>query len=214
MQFNNNQKAIRKGYATIAKNLGSVMGVYRPSDHKYAPALDPKNWLFDIPFSAATSSGFQGTMKEGVPAYQGFFDSTDIEPGDIFHNDERTFYVGDIPLFEPPMVIECFNCFSVFVRQWDRDTRTHVDTIIVNEVPCNVQDGSEKAYSRDGESFSNDDYQPSWTIRTYLKDGIINLNDKVVLDNGKKGQVFDLFRSQHGLIIKVMEILGDGYTDQ
>lgn len=207
--MNGNQKLIRKGYEKIAKELGSTMGVYRPSDHVFAPSLDPRNWLFDLPFSAAVNSGYQSTMKYGVPTFQGFFDSTNIQVGDLFSDGERTYYVGDIPLFEPPMVVECFNTISVYSRAWDKTTRTNVDTLIANEIPCNIQGGSDKMIDRSPESFSNPDAQNVWDIRTWFPDGIISINDKIVLDNGKNAQVFDTFRTQHGLTIKAMEILGD-----
>lgn len=207
--MNSNQKAIRKGYNKIAKALGSTMGVYRPSDFTFVGALDPRNWLYDIPFSATINSGYQSTMEYGVPSLQGFFDSTTIKAGDLFSDGIKTFFVGDIPLFEPPMVIECFNTFSVSQRVWDKATRTHIDTIKVNEAPCNVQSGSDKSYKRDPRAASNPDSQLKWTILTWLPDGLIAVNDKITLNTGKDTQVVDVFKTQHGLTIKVVEILGD-----
>lgn len=213
MALNNNQKAIRKGYAEIAKALGSTMNVYRPSEYIFAPTLDPRNWLFEIPFSASKGSGFQTTQMFGVPTQQGFFDSTDIVAGDVFSDGVRTFYVGDIPLFEPPMVIECFNTFTCTKPIWDKATRSHAHTVCANEIPCNIQSSSDKLFDRDGQSFSNPDAQQTWTIKTWLPDGLISTNDVITFDSGIKTQVVDTFRTQHGLSIRVTEILGDKYTN-
>lgn len=209
MTLNGNQKSIRKGYAKIAKQLGSVVGVYRPSNHTFTSSLDPRNWLYDIPFAASVNSGFQSTQKYGVPSLQGFFDSTDIEPGDLFYDGDNTYYVGDIPLFEPPMVIQCFNTISVYRRAWDKTTRTNKETLIAKDIPCNIQNGSDKMFDRDPQSFSNQDTQHVWSVNTWFPDGIIQVNDKVVLDNGKDSQVSDVFHTQHGLSIRLTEILGD-----
>ncbi len=212
MSLNANQKEIRLGYGEIAQELGSVMGVYRPSNLSFAPICDPRNWLFDIPFSASINSGYQSTQKYGLPSFQGFFDSTDIQVGDIFSDNVNTFFVGDLPLFEEPMVVQCFNTLTLASRAWDGATRTHVDTITVNAAPCNVQMGGVKAFDKDPQSFSNPDSQQTWIIETWLRSGVISINDEITLDTGQRMQVTNVFLTQHGSSIRATEILGDNYN--
>ena len=206
MSLNSNQKAIQKGYGKIAKALGGKFGVYRPSNLSFAPICDPRNWIMDVDFAESKSSGFQSTVMFGVPSTQGFFDATKgILAGDIFVSDDRTYYVGDIPSFTEPMVIQTFNTMNVYSQTWDEGTEAYLDALTVNTAPCNLQSGGQLEFGSDPSSSKDPNAQSklSYVIYTWLKEGDVNIGDKIVLDNGQVTKVANVFNSQQRMIINV-----------
>ena len=199
-KLNANQKAMRKGYQQIAKALGSKYGVYRPVSDD-VPVTDVRNWQFDIYFSPTLNNGYQTPKEFGLPLFKGNFDNTTIEVGDFFYDYERTYYVTSIPIFEPATVVQCFNDVTISSRSWDSDTRSFVETVIVNRLPCNIQPDGKEAYSRDQDDggASNSDHSHKWVISTYLHpQSNVKLNDRVLDDDGNESSITMIQKTQHG----------------
>lgn len=207
--YNANQRAIRKGYKQIAKQLGSKFGVYREVSND-VPVTDVRNWCFDVYFSYSLNVGFQTPKQFGTPIYNGYFDNTNVEAGDFIYDENRTFFVCDIPPFEPPIVIECFDTCTISSRGWNSGTRSFDDTVVVNTIPCNVQPDGTTSLIRDNESHSLPDQLQKWKIHTFLHDSsVVKLNDLLVDSKGNKSQITNIVRTQHGHEIRCTEIKND-----
>jgi len=207
--YNSNHRTIRNGYKKIAKALGSKYGVYRPVSND-VPVTDVRNWQFDIYFSNTLNVGYQTPKEFGLPVYKGYFDNTDVITGDFLYDENRTFYVADIPVFEPAVTIECFDTCTISSRKWDSATRSFIQEVIVNGAPCNVQPNGTQTLNRDPESHSEPDHLHKWRIHTYLHDqSAVSLNDLLVDSKGNKSYITQIVRTQHGHEIECVEIKND-----
>lgn len=202
-----NTNTIAKGYNTVARKLGDKCGLYRVCDYEATGAIHPRHWLKDIWFSATKSEGYQTPATLGRNQYMGYVDFRELERGDILYNEslDKTYYVGEVRTFEMPIVIQCFNTFSCGERVWSKTTRSYVESFTATDIPCNIQRMNSMSDSTPI-GHSHPDAILQWDIETWLPRGLVNLNDKLILDTGHEAQVFDLFYHGQGLTIKCREI--------
>lgn len=196
---------ISKGYDKIARKLGNVVDVFRASDYSLTGVIHPRNWLFTKNLSVTKSENYSSNVTMGLNQFLGYIDFLDLVQGDVLHDGTKTYFVGEIKDIEPPTIIQCFNIFDCYKRVWNTTTRTFDDQIICNEVPCNIQIKGSSSDNQN-QSTGNPDYTLNWSIETWLPNGLININDELVLDTGHKAQVTNVFYHNGGLTIDCKEI--------
>ena len=199
-------KKIQKANAKVGSKLGFEFKLYRSVD--YLDPIQLKNLLGTSKVSWSIDQSFKKPANENYQQVNLFVDTTNLQLGDIFVNDEldKKFVLISKDPIVTPQAIEATNSVTISRTTYSTTGGLHTELLeVAKNVPAAIFEvGGQNMPSP--EATQNKSSMPKYALWIWLPVNNIKLDDVLVDEQGNKSRIISIQYSPVGYKLTTVKV--------